>query len=318
MRREALRKGHALFYVENISRQMLSRYHTEPGLWEKTLNAMAADASGHAPRSRDPSLCSQEFAEAFARELKRHAEVYAKDSPLFYSLGSEPSMTRLAAAADFDFSPAALSEFQRWLERDVYGTLPALNASWGTNFTAWGDVLPMTTDEARMRLSDGVMSFGPWVDFRDFQDYTFARILREGGEYLRKTDPSAKAGITGAMGAFAFGGWDWSRLSQSLDVVEAYDIGCARALWRDLAPGKPAIAIVPAPHDDKAETLAEISRTLWNLALESGPRGTVLWSDDPGWPPIADAQAGYRLRRHRCARPVAEDARRGRGNNAGA
>ena len=279
-RREALRKGGAYFYVENVSRQMLSRYHTEPGLWDKTLTAMAADASSRAPRCRDPSLCSQEFAEAFAKELKAHAEAYSKDSPLFYSLASEPSMTRLAAPADFDFSPAALTEFQRWLERDVYGTLPALNTSWGTNFTAWTDVLPMTTDEARLRLNDGVMTFGPWVDFRDFLDHTFARILREGGDYLRKTDPGAKAGITGAMGAFAFGGWDWSRLSQALDVVEAYDTGSARALWRDLAPGKPALAIVPAPRDDKPGTIAGISRTLWNFALEGGPRGLVLWNDD--------------------------------------
>ena len=276
-RREALRKGQAAFYVENLSRQMLSRYHTESGLWEKTVAAMIADGASRAARSRDPSLCSQEFAESFARELKRHGETYAKDPPLFYSLASEPSVTRLACAADFDFSPAALSEFQRWLERDVYGTLPALNQEWGTNFSAWNEVLPMTTDDARSRLNDGVMSFAPWTDFREFQDHEFAKVLREGGDYLRKYDPSAKAGITGAMGPFAFGGWDWSRLAGSLDVVECYDIGGARALWRDLAPGKPALAMVPVPQDDQPQTLAEISRTLWNFALEGGPRGVVLW-----------------------------------------
>jgi hypothetical protein len=276
-RREALRKGQAAFYVENVSRQMLSRYHTESGLWEKTVAAMLADKSGRGARSREPSLCSQEFAEAFARELKRHGETYAKDPPLFYSLASEPSVTRLACAADFDFSPAALAEFQRWLERDVYGTLPALNQEWGTNFTAWNEVLPMTTDEARSRLSDGVMSFAPWTDFREFQDHEFAKILREGGDYLRKYDPAAKTGITGAMGPFAFGGWDWSRLANSLDVVECYDIGGARSLWRDLAPGKPALAMIPIPQDDQPQALAEISRTLWNFALEGGPRGIVLW-----------------------------------------
>jgi hypothetical protein len=290
-RRESLRKGGAAFYVENIARQLLSRYHTERGLWEKTIAEIAKDPNSRTALARDPSLCSPAFAEAFAKELKRHADVYAKDPPLFYSLASEPSLTRLSAAADFDFSPAAQQEFQRWLERDVYGTLKALNTSWGTSFASWTDVVPMTTDEARMRLSDGVMNVGPWMDFRDFQDFIFAKILRDGADYIRRSDPNAKVGITGALGPFAHGGWDWSRLARSLDVVECYDIGGGRAVWRDLAPGKPALAVVPLfealePREgsDYATELIsnEASRTIWSLALEGGPRGVVLWDDAPG------------------------------------
>lgn len=280
-RREALRKGGAPFYVEGLARQLLSRYHTERGLWEKTIAAMRADTSSRAPLMREPSLCSQEFAEAFARELKRHAEVYAKDPPLFYSLACEPSVTRLSAAADFDFSPSSIQEFQRWLERDVYGTLKALNASWDTQFSAWTDVVPMTTDEARLRLRDGVMSFGPWVDFRDFQDYTFSKVLRDGAEFLRQHDPQAKVGLTGALGPSAFGGWDWSRLAQALAVVEAYDIGGARALWRDLAPGKPALAALPLCGEDAQGAAAGAARAIWSLALEGGPRGVLLWDESP-------------------------------------
>ncbi|MCY3023494.1 MAG: beta-galactosidase [Planctomycetota bacterium] len=278
-RREALRKGNAPFFVENIARQLLSRYHTERGLWEKTIAAMAGNRADRTPLMRDPSLCSQAFAEAFAKELKRHAEHYAKDPPLFYSLASEPSVTRLAAAADFDFSPAALEEFQRWLERDVYGTLKALNASWDTQFAAWTDVVPMTTDEARLRLRDGVLNVGPWVDFRDFQDYCFSKVLRDGAEYIRKYDSNAKVGITGALGPSAFGGWDWARLARALDVVECYDIGCARALWRDLAPGKPALAAIPLAGEPGNAASAEACRTIWSLALDGGPRGVLLWDD---------------------------------------
>jgi len=288
-RREALRQGNVPFYVENVGRQLLSRYHTERGLWEKTLAAMSADPSSRAPLMREPSLCSQAFAEDLAKELQHHAETYAKDQPLFYSLASEPSVTRLAAAADFDFSPESIQEFQRWLERDVYGTLKALNASWDTQFATWTDVVPMTTDEARSRLKDGAMNFGPWVDFRDFQDYMFSKVLRDSAEYTRRHDPKAKAGITGALGPFAFGGWDWSRLAQALDVVEAYDIGEARALWRDLAPGKPALAALSLvgrdgispylPGEDAQSAAAEAARTIWALALEGGPRGVVIWDE---------------------------------------
>jgi hypothetical protein len=298
-RRDALRKGQAAFYVENIARQLLSRYHTERGLWEQTIAAIAKDPGDHAALRRDPSLWAPEFAEALAKELKRHAEVYAKDPPLFYSLACEPSVTRLSAAADFDFSPAAIQEFQRWLERDVYGTVKALNTSWGTAFKSWNEVVPMTTDEARLRLNDGVLNFGPWVDFREFQDFTFSKVLRDAGEFVRGTDPAAKVGITGALGAFAFGGWDWSRLSKSLDVVECYDIGGARALWRDLAPGKPALAVislsevapasVPAAPDAGATAAEKISAearsTIWKFALEGGPRGVLIWDDAPSAAP---------------------------------
>jgi hypothetical protein len=284
-RHEALKKGQALFYVENVSRQMLSRYQTEPGLWEKTIAAMSVPDSPRTAFAREPSLCSHEFAETLARELKRHGESYAHESPIFYSMASEPSMTRLSAAADFDFSAPALADFQRWLEREVYGTLPTLNTEWGTSFKAWTDVIPMTTDEARLRLADNVMSFAPWADFREFQDHTFAKVLREGGDFLRQSDPSARIAITGAMGAFAFGGWDWSRLSGALDCVECYDIGHARELWRDLAPGKPALAMLPvcatgsAALPVQAGETADAIRTLWHLALEGGPRGTVLWEE---------------------------------------
>ncbi len=280
-RREALRKGGAPFFVENVSRQMLSRYHTEPGLWEKTVAAL--QSGNRAAFAREPSLCTPEFAQDFAAELTRHAEIYSKDPPLFYSLASEPSMTRLAAAADFDFHPQSLAEFQRWLERDVYGTLKALNTAWDTQFAAWGDVQPMTTDEARLRLKDGVLNFGPWIDFREFQDHTFAKILRDGGNLIRTQHPDAKVGITGAMGPFAFGGWDWGRLANALDAVEAYDIGGARALWRDLAPGKPALAALTlADGGDVPAAAAEATRTMWSLVLEGGPRGVLLWDDNSG------------------------------------
>ena len=280
-RREALRKGNVPFYVENVGRQLLSRYHTERGLWEKTIAAISANPSSRAPLMREPSLCSQAFAEDFAKELQLHAEAYAKDQPLFYSLASEPSVTRLAAAADFDFSPESLQEFQRWLERDVYGTLKALNSSWDTQFADWAEVVPMTTVEARLRLKDGVMNFGPWVDFRGFQDYMFSKVLRDSAEYLRRYDPKAKAGITGALGPFAFGGWDWSRLAQALDVVEAYDIGGARALWRDLAPGKPALAALSLSGEDAQTAASDAGRTVWSLVLEGGPRGVTIWDEEP-------------------------------------
>lgn len=278
-RRKTLRAAGAPFYVENVARQFLSRHHAERGLWEQLVQRAAADPRNRAACVREPSLCSRECAEGYVRELERHAAEYRSDAPLFYSLASEPSVTRLAAAFDFDFHTEALAEFGRWLERDVYGTLSALNASWGTEHKDWGEVQPWTTAEALARLKEGAASFAPWVDFRVFQDHSFAKFLCEGGRILRLSDPQARVGITGALGPFAFGGWDWVRLGQALDVVEAYDIGCARELWRDLAPGKPALAM--AALQAQPEALNDLRRSLWRLALEGSLRGTLLWDEAP-------------------------------------
>ncbi|MBI3828744.1 MAG: beta-galactosidase trimerization domain-containing protein [Planctomycetes bacterium] len=276
----ALKMAGVPYYVENIARQFLSRYHAERGLWEKTLSELEKNPDAREPLARAPSFCSRSFAEAYAKELQRHAAQYKSEGPLFYSLASEPSVTRLAAAFDFDFHPEAMDEFRRWLERDAYGTLSALNEYWGTSFKSFAEAVPMTTPEARMRLKDGVNNYAPWVDFRAFQDLQFARTLREGAAVIRREDPKARVGITGAMGPFAFGGWDWTRLADALDVVEAYDIGGARALWRDLAPGKPALAMLPLPADPA--DLQETRRALWTLALDGGPRGALLWDEAPG------------------------------------
>lgn len=279
-RAAALRAAGAPFYVENVARQFLSRYQSERGLWEKTLARAASDPEGRVPLMREPSLCALEAAQGYVKELERHAAEYRRDEPLFYSLAAEPSVTRLAAPFDFDFHPEALAEFRRWLERDVYGTLTALNGAWGASYRKWEEVEPITTREALRRLEAGQWSFGPWVDFRAFQDHSFAKVLQEGGRLLRASDPRARAGITGALGPAAFGGWDWARLAKALDVVEAYDIGGARELWRDLAPGKPALAVVPLARDPRQT--ASAPRALWSLALDGGPRGALLWDEQPG------------------------------------
>lgn len=276
----ALKTAGVPYYVENIGRQFLSRYHNEKGLWERSLAAIEKDPDARETLVREPSLCSAAFAEAYAKELQRHAAHYKTEGPLFYSLASEPSVTRLGAACDFDFHPEALQEFRRWLERDAYGTLNTLNEYWSTSFKTWAEVVPMTTGEARLRLKDNVNNFAPWADFRLFMDLTFAKTLRDGAGVIRREDPQARAGITGAMGPFAFGGWDWSQLAGALDAVEAYDIGGARALWRDLAPGKPALATLPL--QPQASVLQEVRAAIWSLALESGPRGVLLWDEAPG------------------------------------
>lgn len=291
----------APFFVENIAGDLLSVYHALPGLWAETLAAYLKHPDDPATLVRRPSFASTEFDELFAARLQAAAKKYGDDRPLFYSAAASPSPTRLGAAFDFDFHSASISTFRLWLERKVYGTLDGLNAAWGTRFEKWAVVLPLKTEAARRRLRKALAAGGlfevektaarlpspgrrlnlaAWLDFRTFQDRLFAETFSAGRDVLNRAVPGARLGFTGGAGVFAFG-WDWSLLADAVDVTETANIGCARELWRDLAPGKPALLWLrtrtPLPGETPAVVARKQRAALWAAALEGGPRGVLLW-----------------------------------------
>jgi hypothetical protein len=291
----------APFYVENIVGDLLAAYHAVPGFWAETVAAYRRDPENLANAVRRPSFASRAFVETYALRLRTETEKYEAARPLFYSLAASPSPTRLGAAFDFDFHPEALASFRLRLERDLYGTLDGLNEVWGVRYKTWAEAVPLRTEAARLRLAAATalgllyepgptqpgqvappgraLNLAEWMDFRAFQDQLFAETLAAGRDAIRQVAPEARVGFTGGPGAFAFG-WDWSRLADAVDVVETYDAGAARALWRDLAPGKPAWLWLRLSLPDAEMTdafLARSSRALWAAALESGPRGVLLW-----------------------------------------
>ena len=70
--------------------------------------------------------------------------------PMFYNLADEHGTGDQAAPFDFCYCKHCIDRFRTWLERR-YGTLTALNAEWGTDFTLWREVLPLTTDDTLRR-----------------------------------------------------------------------------------------------------------------------------------------------------------------------
>lgn len=82
----------------------------------------------------------------------RHQSAFG---PLFYNLADEAGIADLAAAWDFDFSPASLAGFRAWL-RTQYRDLNALNRQWSTSFAARGGTVLMIGDtghyDGRSRL----------------------------------------------------------------------------------------------------------------------------------------------------------------------
>src|SRR4029079_6672799 len=107
-----------------------------------------------------------------------------------------------------------------------------LNQQWGTAFTRWDEVVPMTTDDA-MKRSD--QNFSAWADFKEWMDVAFARAVKSGTDAIHAADPGAVSAIEGAQ-IPGWGGYDYSRLAPSVDAMELYDSGDNVEMARSFNP----------------------------------------------------------------------------------
>jgi len=165
-----------------------------------------------------------------AEKLQRLADFAGWLEPTDYNLGDEMSTTYYVTPMDYDFAPAALDALRGWLQGQYEG-LDALNREWNTTFTAWSEVVPMTTEEVKDRGN-----YAPWADHREFMDVTFAGFFGWIREQLRTGDPKAKVSLSGSQAAEAYGGYDWSRLSPALDFIQNYTHQNTVIMQRSFAP----------------------------------------------------------------------------------
>ena len=266
------------FYVESIATDFYSAYHRyRPGLppnWSFRRARAARDFV------RDPSLSDPVWLARVQDRVRRTVRAYAPDRPLFYSLGDETGIADLAVAWDFDVSPESVAAMRVWL-RGEYGSLEALDAEWGTHHAAWDEVQPELTTAAMARAGD---NFAAWSDFKAWMDVAFARAVRAGTDAAHATDPGALAGIEGAQ-VPGWGGYDYTRLSRAVDVMEVYDFGESLEIAGGLNPG-----LVLLSTTSLADRQAE--QSTWRYLLR-GTRGLILW--DPEYRIVrADGSPGPR------------------------
>jgi Beta-galactosidase len=139
-----------------------------------------------------------------------------------YSLGHEASLSHIessTAVVDYDFSKPTLDIFRKELKQQ-YGNIAKLNASWGTRFRRFEDVMPNTYAEILPRKTN----LAPWMEHRQFMDRTLNRWLRHCASKIREQDPKAKVGITGipASGVGSFLGIDPYHQARSFDYSVQY------------------------------------------------------------------------------------------------
>lgn len=259
------------YYVENIATDFFSAYHrwtpSRPvtALFDDAKALHRADRSDPAAFIRQPSLSDPGALARMATHVAAVAAAHRPDHPLFYDLGDEPGIADLAAAWDFDLSPASLDGLRAYL-RDRYGTLDALNRQWGTAWRSWKDVQPELTTAALAR-TDG--NWSAWADWKDWMDESFARAVRAGVEAVRAGDRGGFAGLEGGQ-VPGWGGYDYGRLSPVLDVWEIYDAAANIDVALSLNPDLVVLTTSSAAGED---------RRLWRDRMR-GTGGLVIWDED--------------------------------------
>lgn len=294
----ALLTNHFPYYVENmVNRGLCLKFNSKVRDWDKFVTDWAKGGRPESALARDYCLDDAEWQGQAWRQVQQIVRKNMGHEPLAYDLRDELSTTISANPFDYDFNPIALAKFREWLGTQ-YRDLAQLNAEWQTDFAAWDDVKPFTTDQIKNRMASGDAkprgkpdwqavaalkfdpatarlsptrwNFAPWADFRTYMDISLAGALAGLRHAARELDPRTPVGIEGTQMPSAFGGYDLWRLSQALDWVEPYDIGCAREIFGSFMPGKPMVTTVFENDTNHAQ------RRLWHLLLE-GDRGCIVW-----------------------------------------
>jgi len=269
---EALLKNDLRWYAENVATDFYSEYHRwfpdRPVHWKflAAKELYKKDPASKEAFKRHPSLVDPEWLQRIHDRLVESARLNSPYGPLFYNLGDEPGIADLAAFWDFDFSDQSLVEMRRWL-KERYVTLAALNEQWGTDFTRWDLVAPLTTNEAMQRTDD---NFSAWADFKEWMDVSFTRAIQRGVDAVRSVDPEAYVAIEGGQ-LPGWGGYDYALLSKALTAIEPYDYACNVEIIRSFNPKMVMVttSFATGPWE---------KHRVWYELLH-GSRGLILWDD---------------------------------------
>lgn len=199
------------------------------------------------PVSLEDPVARQKEAEKIATIVK----TLAKFKPMGYCLGDELGTTYYTTPFDFDFSPVSLQGFRTWLQGQ-YPSLEALNAEWETSYKTWDEVMPLTALEIR-----GRSNYAPWADHRTYMEYAFADYMKFVRDTVRQYDSDGRIGISGTQAAEAYGGFDWWRLSNTLDFIQSYDHQNTGEMHR-------SFGMVTLPWWGYAQTHPGVTWTMWN------------------------------------------------------
>jgi len=152
-------------------------------------------------------------------------------SSIEFNLGDECAFLKAGAAADVCFSPSCLASFRSFLKEE-YGSLDAVNASYGTQFADWSDVMPVVRADAEKSPNLRPL----WVDHRRHMDRVYANIYAINRDFIREVLPTAQVGYEGSGSRFtSLEAEDHWQLHQSMDLNGPYPSRTFFHFTRDFA-----------------------------------------------------------------------------------
>jgi hypothetical protein len=215
------------------------------------------------PSFDDPAVRERLF--GLARGAAQAKAVYNMD---YYFVGDEGSLSSYTDAVDFDWGEHALAGFRAWL-REQYGSLEALNAKWGSAFSDWGAVLPLTTEAARREKR-----YAPWADHRTYMEVSFARAYQTVRDGVRAGDPEGHIALSGTQVTNPWNGCDWHRLDAVIDDFISYSGGNQWDIHRSFA--KPGARI--GFWTGYGRSGAAVTHEVWSAALQGVLHPQMFWS----------------------------------------
>lgn len=108
-----------------------------------------------------------------------------------YSLGDEGAVRGSCTG------PHCLAAYQEYLHGE-YGTIAALNASWGSAYAGFGDVRLLKEDDAAEKEALRIANFPRWYDRQAYQSHNFCKLCERFGAAFRRIDPASLCGFEGS------------------------------------------------------------------------------------------------------------------------
>lgn len=180
---------------------------------------------------RPISLISRPTIDRLLDTIARNHAVVSQGPVLAYALDDEISLGSFNTPFEVDNRPLSVALYRDWL-RTKYGDIAALNKQWGSDFASFADVPAVGLETLRRQHQDPDFSqwnLSPWIDWRSFMDSQFAHSIYRLTQAVRALDQASgqrtPVGFVGGQQPSAYGGFDYTKLSQVCDFMEAYDIG---------------------------------------------------------------------------------------------
>ena len=229
---------------------------------------------------RPYSLADPKTLEIMKGHLRRNIAVTKNGPVVAYAFDDEVSLGSFNSPAEVDGSPLSVAAYRKWL-RKQYGSIGALNRTWGTDFGSFPEALPVSFEFVRRghtRPPFARWNLSRWMDWRSYMDTQFAQCVAELTRYANSLDPTTPAGFVGGQQAAPYGGYDYAKLSRAIQWIESYDIGGSceilRSLWR--TERRPYVQTWFSTTDARRD-----GWFLWYYLLH-GNRGVIAWPDRGG------------------------------------